>query len=221
MQYIIYIAIFLISAMVFTVVGVMIRKKIAESKMQGAEQEARRIIESAKKEAENKKREEIYKAQEEIMNQRKELDQEIKERRGEVLLQERRNVQKEENLENKMNLLEKKERELERKNLKLDEKNNEIEEVLNKQMEELQRISGLTKEEAKTYLLSELEKELTLEKANVIKDFEQRTKEKSEKSAKEIISYAIQKCAADHTSETTVSIVELPSDEMKGRIIGR
>ena len=120
-----------------------------------------------------------------------------------------------------MNLLEKKERELERKNLKLDEKNNEIEEVLNKQMEELQRISGLTKEEAKTYLLSELEKELTLEKANVIKDFEQRTKEKSEKSAKEIISYAIQKCAADHTSETTVSIVELPSDEMKGRIIGR
>ena len=173
MQYIIYIAIFLISAMVFTVVGVMIRKKIAESKMQGAEQEARRII------------------------------------------------QKEENLENKMNLLEKKERELERKNLKLDEKNNEIEEVLNKQMEELQRISGLTKEEAKTYLLSELEKELTLEKANVIKDFEQRTKEKSEKSAKEIISYAIQKCAADHTSETTVSIVELPSDEMKGRIIGR
>ena len=221
MQYIIYIAIFLISAMVFTVVGVMIRKKIAESKMQGAEQEARRIIESAKKEAENKKREEIYKAQEEIMNQRKELDQEIKERRGEVLLQERRNVQKEENLENKINLLEKKERELERKNLKLDEKNNEIEEVLNKQMEELQRISGLTKEEAKTYLLSELEKELTLEKANVIKDFEQRTKEKSEKSAKEIISYAIQKCAADHTSETTVSIVELPSDEMKGRIIGR
>lgn len=221
MQYIIYIAIFLISAMVFTVVGVMIRKKIAESKMQGAEQEARRIIESAKKEAENKKREEIYKAQEEIMNQRKELDQEIKERRGEVLLQERRNVQKEENLENKMNLLEKKERELERKNLKLDEKNNEIEEVLNKQMGELQRISGLTKEEAKTYLLSELEKELTLEKANVIKDFEQRTKEKSEKSAKEIISYAIQKCAADHTSETTVSIVELPSDEMKGRIIGR
>jgi ribonuclease Y len=207
--------------MVFTVVGVMIRKKIAESKMQGAEQEARRIIESAKKEAENKKREEIYKAQEEIMNQRKELDQEIKERRGEVLLQERRNVQKEENLENKINLLEKKERELERKNLKLDEKNNEIEEVLNKQMEELQRISGLTKEEAKTYLLSELEKELTLEKANVIKDFEQRTKEKSEKSAKEIISYAIQKCAADHTSETTVSIVELPSDEMKGRIIGR
>ena len=221
MQYIIYIAIFLISAMVFTVVGVMIRKKIAESKMQGAEQEARRIIESAKKEAENKKREEIYKAQEEIMNQRKELDQEIKERRGEILLQERRNVQKEENLENKMNLLEKKERELERKNLKLDEKSNEIEEVLNKQMEELQRISGLTKEEAKTYLLSELEKELTLEKANVIKDFEQRTKEKSEKSAKEIISYAIQKCAADHTSETTVSIVELPSDEMKGRIIGR
>lgn len=221
MQYIIYIAIFLISAVIFTAVGVMLRKKIAESKMQSAEQEAKRIIESAKLEAENRKKEEIFKAQEEIMNSRKELDQEIKERRGEVLVQERRIVQKEENLENKTNMLEKKEKDLERKNLNLDEKTKQIDEVLNKQMEELQRISGLTKDEAKKYLLSELEKELTLEKANVIKEFEQKTKEKSEKTAKEVISYAIQKCAADHTSETTVSIVELPSDEMKGRIIGR
>ena len=221
MQYIIYIAIFLITAVVFTIVGVIIRKKTAESKMQSAEYEAKRIIENAKIEAENKKKEEIFKAQEEIMNSRKELDAEIKERRGEVLVQERRIVQKEENLESKMNFLEKREKELEAKNLKLDEKSKQIDEALNKQMEELQRISGLSKEEAKKYLLSELDKELTLEKANLIKEHEQRAKEKSEKTAKEVISYAIQKCAADHTSETTVSIVELPSDEMKGRIIGR
>ena len=221
MQYIIYIAIFLITAVVFTIVGVIIRKKTAESKMQSAEYEAKRIIENAKIEAENKKKEEIFKAQEEIMNSRKELDAEIKERRGEVLVQERRIVQKEENLESKLNLLEKREKELEEKNLKLDEKSKKIDEALNEQMQELQRISGLSKEEAKKYLLSELDKELTLEKANLIKEHEQRAKEKSEKTAKEVISYAIQKCAADHTSETTVSIVELPSDEMKGRIIGR
>ena len=221
MQYIIYIAIFLITAVVFTIVGVVIRKRTAESKMQSAEYEAKRIIENAKIEAENKKKEEIFKAQEEIMNSRKELDAEIKERRGEVLVQERRIVQKEENLESKMNFLEKREKELEAKNLKLDEKSKQIDEALNKQMEELQRISGLSKEEAKKYLLSELDKELTLEKANLIKEHEQRAKEKSEKTAQEVISYAIQKCAADHTSETTVSIVELPSDEMKGRIIGR
>ena len=221
MQYIIYIAIFLITAVVFTAVGVIIRKKTAESKLQGAEHEAKRIIENAKIEAENKKKEEIFKAQEEIMNSRKELDLEIKERRGEVLVQERRIVQKEENLESKLNLFEKREKELEAKNLKLDEKSKQIDEALNKQMEELQRISGLSKEEAKKYLLSELDKELTLEKANLIKEHEQKAKDKSEKTAKEVISYAIQKCAADHTSETTVSIVELPSDEMKGRIIGR
>ena len=221
MQYIIYIAIFLITAVVFTAVGVIIRKKTAESKLQGAEHEAKRIIENAKIEAENKKKEEIFKAQEEIMNSRKELDLEIKERRGEVLVQERRIVQKEENLESKLNLLEKREKELEAKNLKLDEKSKQIAEALNKQMEELQRISGLSKDDAKKYLLSELDKELTLEKANLIKEHEQKAKEKSEKTAKEVISYAIQKCAADHTSETTVSIVELPSDEMKGRIIGR
>ena len=221
MQYIIYIAIFLITAVIFTMVGVTIRKKTAESKMQSAEQEARRIIENAKIEAENRKKEEIFKAQEEIMNSRKELDLEIKERRGEVLVQERRIVQKEENLEGKISLLEKREKELEKRNLSLDEKSKQIDEALNKQMEELQRISGLTKNEAKEYLLSELDKELTLEKANIIKEFEQRIKEKSDKTAKEVISYAIQKCAADHTSETTVSIVALPSDDMKGRIIGR
>ena len=155
------------------------------------------------------------------MKAREELDQEVKERRGEVLLQERRIVQKEENLENRTNNLEKKEKDLEFKNQKLDEKTKEIELTLEKQMQELQRISGLSKDDAKKQLLSELEKDLTLEKANLIKEYENKVKENSEKTAKELIGYAIQKCAADHTSETTVSIVELPNDDMKGRIIGR
>ena len=221
MQYVIYIAIFLISAVIFTMVGVTIRKKIAESKMKSAEQEAKRIIDAAVRDAENKKKEEIFKAKEEIMKAREELDQEVKERRGEVLLQERRIVQKEENLENRTNNLEKKEKDLEFKNQKLDEKTKEIELTLEKQMQELQRISGLSKDDAKKQLLSELEKDLTLEKANLIKEYENKVKENSEKTAKELIGYAIQKCAADHTAETTVSIVPLPNDEMKGRIIGR
>ena len=221
MQYIIYIAIFLISAMVFTVVGVMIRKKIAESKMQGAEQEARRIIESAKKEAENKKREEIYKAQEEIMNQRKELDQEIKERRSEVQKQESRMIQKEENLDKRTENLEKREKNLEYEYQSIEEQKNEVKELKEKEDLELQRISGLSKTEAKDLLLKQTEKEISSEKAKIIRSLEQKTKEEANKNAKEIISYAIQKCAADHTSETTVSIVNLPSDDMKGRIIGR
>ena len=221
MQYVIYIAIFLISAVIFTMVGVTIRKKIAESKMKSAELEAKRIIDSATRDAENKKKEEIFKAKEEIMKAREELDQEIKERRGEVLLQERRIVQKEENLEKRTNTLERKEKDLELRNQKLDEKTKEIENALEKQIEELQRISGLSKDEAKKQLLSELEKNLTLEKANLIKEYEAKIKESSEKTAKELIGYAVQKCAADHTSETTVSIVALPNDDMKGRIIGR
>ena len=221
MQNIIYIAIFLITAVIFTAVGIIVRKKTAESKIQSAEQEAKRILDSAKQEAENKKKEEIFNAQEEIMKSRKELDLEIKERRGEVLVQERRIVQKEENLESKIKLLEKKEKELEQKNQQIEQKIKLTDETLNKQKEELQRISGLTKEEAKKYLLTELDKDLTLEKASLLKEHEQAFKDNAEKTAKELISYAVQKCAADHTSETTVSIVELPNDDMKGRIIGR
>ena len=221
MQIIINIAVFLISAVIFTFVGVAIRKKIAESKIQGAEQEAKRILENAKQDAENKKKEEVFKAKEEIMNSRKELDQEIKERRGEVQLQERRLLQKEENLENRIISVEKKEKELEEKNVECDKKREEVENILNKQMEELQRISALTQEEAKQQLLSEVEKQITSEKAAIIKEVENKNKENAMKNAKEVISYAIQKCAADHTSETTVSIVSLPNDDMKGRIIGR
>ena len=221
MDIIINIAVFLISAVIFTFVGIFIRKKIAESKMKSAENEAKRIIELASKEAENRKKEEIYKAQEEIMASRKELDQEIRERRGEVQRQENRLIQKEENLENKINMLERREKELTAKVEANENKSKELEELKDKEMQELERISRLSQEEAKKWLLSEMEKQITVEKANLLKEIEQKTKETAEKSAKEIIGYAIQKCAADHTSETTVSIVSLPNDDMKGRIIGR
>ena len=218
---IINIAIFLISAIIFFFVGYTMRKKIAESKLRGAEEEAKRIIDSAVKEAENRKKEEIFKAKEEIMNSRKELDDEIKERRSEVQLQERRILQKEENLENKLEQLEQREIKLQKKDGEVEERKNEIEAIIERQTEELQRISRLSVEEAKQYLLSEVEKSIVTEKAEVIRRLEEEAKEKAQKNAKEVIGYAIQKCAADHTSETTVSIVSLPSDDMKGRIIGR
>ena len=221
MDIIINIAVFLITAVIFTFVGIAIRKKIAESKLQSAENEAKQIIERAKIEAENNKKEEIFKAKEEILSARKDLDEEIRERRGEVQGQERRLIQKEENLERKLENVDKKERDLIKKEEDLEKKKKEIQEVIDKQMAELQRISGLTKEEAKKSLLTELEKTMTSEKAAVIRDVESKTKEESIKKAREIVGYAIQKCAADHTSETTVSIVSLPNDDMKGRIIGR
>ena len=221
MQIIIYIAIFLITAVIFTFVGFIIRKKIAESKLKSAENEANQIIERAKIEAENNKKEEIFKAKEEILSARQDLEDEIRERRGEVQQQEKRLIQKEENLERKLEMIDQKERNLLQKEDDLKAKNQKIDEITNKQMEELQRISGLSSEEAKKQLLSELEKTMTAEKAAVIRDIESKAKEDAIKNAREIVGYAIQKCAADHTSETTVSIVSLPNDDMKGRIIGR
>ena len=221
MDYVIGIAIFLVSAVIFTFVGITIRKKIAESKIDSAENEAKKIIELAQKEAESKRKEEILKAKEEIINARKELDNEVRERRGEVQNQERRLIQKEENLERKIAQMDNKEREFEEKEKDLENRRGELENVISRQMEELQRVSGLSKEAAKEQLLKEMDKQLTIEKANLIKSADEKAKEMATKNAKEIIGYAIQKCAADHTSETTVSIVTLPNDEMKGRIIGR
>ena len=218
---IIYIAIFLITAVVFTFVGILIRKKIAESKLKSAENEARQILERARVEAENNKKEEIFKAKEEILSARKDLDDEIRERRGEVQQQEKRLIQKEENLERKLDAMDRKEKDLIQKENELHDKNEELQKLTSKQMEELQRISGLSSEEAKKRLLSELEKTITAEKAAVIREVENKAKEEAVKNAREIVGYAIQKGAADHTSETTVSIVSLPNDDMKGRIIGR
>ena len=221
MNSIIVVATFLISLAIGIVAGMIIRKKIAESKIESAEQEAKRVVDLAKVEAENMRKEEIFKAKEEIMNSRKELDQEIKERRSEVQKQESRMIQKEENLDRRSENLEKKELDLENEYKGLENQKEEVNKIYEKQVEELQRIASLSKDEAREYLLNEMEKEITTEKAKIIRELNQKAKEDANKNAKEIISYAVQKCAADHTSETTVSIVSLPSDEMKGRIIGR
>jgi len=211
----------LISSAVAIPVGINIRKKTAESKLNGAENEARRNEKNEKKEAENARKEEILRAKEEILQSRNELDKEIKERRGEVQLQEKRIFQKEEALERRSEAFERKERDLERHLQEIDRKNKDLDDNLNKQMEELQKISGLSRDEAKKILLAELSRKLSDEKAALIKESTAKAKENALKNAREIVSFAIQKCAADHTSETTVSVVSLPNDDMKGRIIGR
>ena len=221
MENLIIVAAILISLAIGLVVGIILRKKIAESKIQGAEEEAKRLVDLAKIEAENLKREEIFKAKEEIIKDKEELDKEIKERRGEIQKQESRIIQKEENLERRSDNFEKKEKELEHEYQVLEERKNDVEALYTEQLEKLQKIAGLTQDEAKEYLLSEIEKQITSEKATLIRELEQKAKEQANKNAKEILGYAIQKCAADHTSETTVSIVSLPNDEIKGRIIGR
>ena len=215
------VATILVSAAILIPVGVAIRKKISESKIQRAEKEVERIYFKAKSEAENLKKEEIIKAKEEALQIRNDLDKEIKERRGDIQAQERRLIQKEENLEKRSSIFETKEKDLERKFTEHQQKVQELEELYSREVEKLQAISGYTTEQAKQELLNIVEEEITQEKANKIREIEAKLKEDSNKMAREIIGFAIQKCAADHTSETTVSVVELPSDEMIGRIIGR
>lgn len=201
--------------------GVNHRKKTAEKAIGSAEEESNKILSEAQKIAENKKREVLLEAKEEIHKSRVELDREIKERRVELQKVERRLIQKEETLDKKTDLLEKKDETLNRK-LKeaelLKDKTNELKE---RQMRELERISGLSIDEAKDYLLKNVEDEVKHEMAMLIKEIEEKTREESERKARDIISVAIQKIAADHVSENTVSVVPLPNDEMKGRIIGR
>ena len=211
----------LISAAIFIPLGIAIRKRIAESKIKSAENEAKRLLENVKIEAENTKREEIFKAKEEMLKLRNDLDQEIKERRAEVTQQEKRIIQKEENLDRRVRSLEDKEKDLDKRISENDAIRDELDKKKAEELEELQRISRLTVDEAKKQLLNSLENEIAPEKAQMLRDFETKYKEDSSKIAKEMISYAIQKCAADHSQETTVSVVSLPNDEMKGRIIGR
>ena len=215
------IAAVLISFAIGVPVGIAYRKKIAESKIKSAEEESKKIVDLAKIEAENLKKAEIIRAKEEIVNSRKELDQEIRERRGEVQRQETRLIQKEENLERRSENFEKKEEDLELRLKELEQQKQEIETLQKQEMEELQRVAGLSKEEAKEVLLKEVEKQIVAEKAAIIREENQKAKDEVTKNAKELLTYAVQKCAADHSQETTVSIVALPSDEMKGRIIGR
>ena len=212
---------FLISAVVCVPTGMIIRKKTAESKIKGAESEAARILANAQKEAESAKKEEILKAKEEIMKSRNELDKEIKERRSEVGLQEKRIIQKEENLERRSEGLERKEKDLERRYQENEARERELEGIYEDQTKKLEEIARMSREEAKVMLLQELDRKLSDEKALIIREAESKAKEEATKNAREIVGYAIAKCAADHTSETTVSVVALPSDDMKGRIIGR
>jgi len=197
------------------------RKKKAEAEIGSAEQEAKRILSEAEKAAESKKREALLEAKEEIHRSRVELDREIKDIRNEIQRLERRLVQKEETLDKKVEALEQKEEVLNKKTKEVQALRDKIEELQKKQLEELERISGLSVEEAKEYLLKSVEDEVKHEAAMLVKDLEAKAKDEADRRAREIIACAIQKCAADHVSEVTVSVVPLPNDEMKGRIIGR
>ena len=206
---------------VFFAAGVLYRKKVAEKQIGSAEEEARRIINVAIKGGESKKREMLLEAKEEIHKSRSEYEQEVKERRAEVSKQERRLQQKEEALDKKINLHEKKEDELAKKIAAIDKKQEEVDSLKRSQMEVLEKISGLTQDEAKAYILKDVEDDVRHETAMKIKEIEAQMKEEADQTAREIIATAIQRCAADHAAETTVSVVPLPNDEMKGRIIGR
>ena len=206
---------------VFFAAGILYRKKVAEKQIGSAEEEARRIINEAIKGGESKKREMLLEAKEEIHKSRSEYEQEVKERRAEVSKQERRLQQKEEALDKKVNLHEKKEDELAKKIAAIDKKQEEVDSLKRSQMEVLEKISGLTQDEAKAYILKDVEDDVRHETAMKIKEIETQMKEEADQTAREIIATAIQRCAADHASEVTVSVVPLPNDEMKGRIIGR
>ena len=214
-------AAFLIGAIVFFFVGVGYRKKVAEREIGGAETEARRIINEAIKSGENKKREMLVEAKEEIHKSRTENDKELKERRTDLQKQERRLQQKEESLDKKIDAFERKEEDLRKKQQAVAATQEEVNLLKKSQMDVLERISGLTQEEAKAYLLKNIESEVRHEAAMKIKEIEAQCKEEADQYAREIISIAIQRCAADHAAEATVSVVPLPNDEMKGRIIGR
>ncbi len=201
--------------------GIEHRKKEAESAIGSAEQEAKRIVSDAIKTAEARKKEVVLEGKDEIHRQRTEAERELNERRKEVQRQERRVQQKEETLDKKIESLETKEEAVAKKNKQAEERLAEAESVKKSQFEMLERISGFTVEQAKEYMLKNLEDELTHEKAVRIMEFEQETRDEAEKTAREIISLAIQRCAADHVAEATISVVPLPNDEMKGRIIGR
>ncbi len=201
--------------------GVMYRKNIAEAQIGTAEQKARQIIDDAIKEGDAKKREAELDLKDEKLRTRNKLEKEIRERRNELSRQERRIFQKEENLDKKIESYEKKEARLASKDAKLNKLRDEVEQIKGKHLSELERISGLTTEQAKKYLLKQVEEDVKHEKAVIIKELEAKAKEEANKNAREILSLAIQRCAADHVAETTVTVVNLPNDEMKGRIIGR
>lgn len=201
--------------------GYIIRKKVAEKQIGSAEEKAQEIVKSARQRAEAAKKEMIIEAKDEVHKARVDLEKEIKDRRNEISRAERRQIQREENLDKKVNSIEKKEDQIQRKIKETNDKKDEVERLHQIQMTELERISGLTRDDAKAHLLSEVEKDIRHDSIVMMKEIESKAKEEAEKNAKNIVAFAIQKCAADHVAETTVSVVNLPNDEMKGRIIGR
>ncbi len=202
-------------------IGIQYRKKVAEKEISSAEEEATRILNEAIKSSESKKREVLLEAKEEILKSRADYEKEVKERRADLQKQERRLQQKEENIDRKTDAIEKKEEALSQKHEALQREQDEIKLIKRSQTEMLERISGFTADQAKAYLIQQVESEVTHETAMKIKEIEARAKDEADQRAREIVATAIQRCAADHVAEITVSVVPLPNDEMKGRIIGR
>ena len=211
----------IVTALVVWFLASAYHKKVSEAKIGSAEDKAREIIDEALKTAETKKREALLEVKEESIRTKNELDKEVKERRAEAQRYERRVQQKEEAIDKKSDAIEKKEANLAAREEELSKQREEISKLNEQRLQELERISGLTSEQAKEYLLKIVEDEVKHETAVMIKEMESRAKEEADKKAKEYVVNAIQKCAADKVSETTISVVQLPSDEMKGRIIGR
>ncbi|MEE0840730.1 MAG: ribonuclease Y [Acutalibacteraceae bacterium] len=221
LPYIIGGAVALVLAVIGFFVGMSYRRKSDDKAIGSAKDEAKRILNDAIKNAETKKKELLVEAKDEVLRLRQENDKELRERRSDIQRQEHRLQQKEENLDKKIDNLEIKEEKLQKRAKEIEDKLEECERIKKSQMDLLERISGFTSEQAKEHLLSMLDGELAHEKAVRIMENEQHTKEEADKMAREIIGHAIQRCAADHSSEMTVSVVALPNDEMKGRIIGR
>ena len=211
----------LVVAVITWFVAVEYRKKTYESKIGSAEEKSREIIDEALKTAETKKREALLEAKEESIKTKNELEKETRERRAELQRYERRVLSKEENVEKKADALEKREAGLLAREEVLTKKTAEVDSLYEKGIQELEKISGLTSEQAKEYLLKSVEDDVKHDTAKLIKELENKAKEEADKKAKDYIVTAIQRCAADHVAETTVSVVQLPNDEMKGRIIGR
>lgn len=211
----------LVALVIGLLAGYIFRKSLAEKTIGSAEQKAKNLMLDAENRCETIKKEITIEAKEEAHRLRTETEAEIRERRGEIQKSERRLIQKEETIDRKLESLEKKEENLSNKEQALIDKQNEIQLIVDKRTEELERISGYTREEAKALLLSNIEKEVRVEASLLIKDIESKAREEGDKKAKEIITGAIQRCASDHVAESTVSVVPLPNDEMKGRIIGR
>jgi len=208
-------------AVISSLISVMVRKSTIEKKVGSAEERSREIINEAIKTAEAKKKEALLEAKEENLKTKNELDKEIKERRAEVQRYEKRVLNKEESVEKKADSLDKKENSLKAKEEELARTQAKVDQLSEQRVQELERISGLTSEQAKEQLLKTVEEEIKIETAKLVKELENQAKEEADKKAKEIVVNAIQKCATDHVSETTISVVSLPNDEMKGRIIGR